>query len=56
MAKLEEHRSHDMGLHTEQLTGRTQQRFFDVSELGDNFLYPEEPDVDFNKRKAFDAS
>ncbi len=55
MAKLKEHRSHDMGLHTEQLSGRTQQRFFDVTE-DENFLYPEEHDVDFNKRKAFDAS
>ena len=56
MAKLSaEHRSHDMGLHTEQLTGRTQQRFFDVSEE-DNFLYPEAFDVDYNKRKSFDAS
>jgi len=56
MAKLkEEHRSHDMGLHTEQLTGRTQQRFFDVTE-DENFLYPEAFDVDFNKRKSFDAA
>ena len=56
MAQLKEHLSHDMGLHTEQLTGRTQQRFFDITEGGENFVYPEEPDVDFNKRKAFDAS
>ncbi len=43
-----------MGLHTEQLTGRTQQRFFDVTEE-ENFLYPEAFDVDFNKRAAIDA-
>ncbi|MBC6440841.1 MAG: GXGXG motif-containing protein [Rhodospirillales bacterium] len=56
MAQLkEEHRSHDMGLHSEQLTGRTQQRFFDITEE-ENFLYPEAFDVDFNKRKAFNAA
>ena len=26
------HKSHDMGLHAEQLTGRTQQRFFSATE------------------------
>ncbi len=57
MAKLEteDHVSHEMGLHTEQLTGRTQQRFFDLEE-SDNLLYPEAPDVDFNKRAEFDAA
>ena len=40
MAQLKEHRSHDMGLHTEQLAGRTQQRFFDIAEE-ESFLYPE---------------
>ena len=28
MAKLTRRSSHEQGLHTEQLTGRTQQRFF----------------------------
>ena len=57
MAKLErdDHVSHEMGLHTEQLTGRTQQRFFDLEE-SDNLLYPEAPDVDFNKRAEIDAA
>jgi len=57
MAKLEqgEHVSHEMGLHTEQLTGRTQQRFFDLEE-SDNLLYPEAYDVDFNKRAEVDAA
>ena len=55
MAELNETmRSQDMGLHTEQLTGRTQQRFFDVTEE-ENFLYPEAFDVDFNKRATIDA-
>ncbi len=58
MAELNENetmRSHDMGLHTEQLAGRTQQRFFDITE-DENFLYPEAPDVDFNKRAVVDAT
>ncbi len=55
MAQLREHRSHDMGLHTEQLAGRTQQRFFDVTEE-ESFLYPEAFAVDFNKRAEIDAA
>ena len=55
MAKLTRSSSLEQGLHTEQLTGRTQQRFFDFTEE-ENFLYPEAYDVDFNKRIAFDAS
>lgn len=55
MAKLTKRSSHELGLHTEQLTGRTQQRFFDVTEE-EAFLYPEAYDVDFNKRIEFDAS
>jgi len=54
MAKLKEHVSHEMGLHTEQLAGRTQQVFFDPEE-GENFAYPTSFDVDFNKRTEFDA-
>jgi hypothetical protein len=46
MANLDsQHKSHDMGLHQEQLAGRTQQVFFSPEE-GDNFLYPESFDVD----------
>ncbi len=56
MAELnEEHASHRMGMHTEQLAGRTQQVFFDAEE-GDNLVYPNAPDVDFNKRAEFDAA
>ena len=56
MAELNmEHQSHQMGMHTEQLAGRTQQVFFDAEE-GDNFTYPTAPDVDFNKRAEFDAA
>ena len=55
MAKLTRSSSLEQGLHTEQLAGRTQQRFFDFTEE-ENFLYPEAYDVDFNKRIEFDAS
>ena len=46
-------KSLDMGMHTEQLAGRTQQRFFRPEE-GENFLYPGAFDVDYNKRTEFD--
>ncbi|NKB64555.1 MAG: GXGXG motif-containing protein [Gammaproteobacteria bacterium] len=49
-----EHKSHDMELHTEQLSGRTQQRFFSASEE-ENFTYPWANDVDFDKVADFDA-
>ena len=49
-----EHKSHDMGLHTEQLSGRTQQRFFSASEE-ENFTYPWANEVDFAKAADFDA-
>jgi len=55
MEELErEHKSHRMGMHTEQLAGRTQQVFFSPAE-GENLLYPGAFDVDFNKRAEFDA-
>src|SRR5262249_33870593 len=47
-------KSLDMGMHTEQLAGRTQQRFFRPEE-GASFLYPGAFDVDYNKRTEFDA-
>lgn len=53
--KSQVERSYDMGLHTEQLSGRTQQRFFEADEA-ENFVYPDAPDVDFNKRAEFDAA
>ena len=44
MGDLKE-QSHDMGMHTETLKGRTQQRFFSPAEE-ENFLYPWAYDVD----------
>jgi len=49
-----EERAREMGMTTEQLTGRTQQVFFEPEEA-DNFTYPWAPDVDFNKRTEIDA-
>ncbi len=55
MAELtQEHESHRMGMHTEQLAGRTQQVFFSPEEE-ENFTYPYAHEVDFNKRAEFDA-
>ena len=47
-------RSYAMGMHTEQLAGRTQQVFFRPEE-GERFLYPWAPEVDYNKRAELDA-
>ncbi len=47
--------SHDMGLHEEQLAGRTQQRFFSAS-AEENFTYPWSYEVDFDKTAEFDAA
>ncbi|MGI9302643.1 MAG: GXGXG motif-containing protein [Gammaproteobacteria bacterium] len=52
MAKLS---ASDMGMHTEQLKGRTQQVFFSPSEE-ERFASPNAFDVDFNKRAEFDAA
>ena len=53
MAKLE--KSVESGLHTEQLSGRTQQVFFS-SEEGEIYFYPYNGyEVDFNKKAEFDA-
>ena len=53
MAKLE--KSFESGLHTEQLSGRTQQVFFSPEE-GENYFYPYNGyEVDFNKKAEFDA-
>lgn len=51
----QEQRSHELGMHTEQLRGRTQQVFFKPDEE-ENFVYPDSFDVDYNKRAEFDAS
>jgi glutamate synthase domain-containing protein 3 len=50
----DKHISHEMGMHTEQLTGRTQQMFFQPSEA-DSFTYPEAFEVDFAQHAEFDA-
>ena len=47
--------SHEMGMHTEQLSGRDQQVFFDLSQEG-GFTYPDAHEVDFNKRAEIDVS
>jgi len=54
----QELKSHEMGMHTEQLTGRTQQVFFDIdlNEPHHGFSLPDAFDVDFNKRGEIDAS
>ena len=49
-----DHKSHDMGLHAEQLKGRTQQQFFSATEE-ENFTYPWAFEVDFDKAAEFDA-
>ena len=51
----QEHKSHDMGMHGETLTGRTQQTFFSAS-AEENFTYPYAYDVDFDKATEFDAT
>jgi glutamate synthase domain-containing protein 3 len=56
MAELDrDHASYEMGMHTEQLAGRTQQVFF-LPEEEENFTYPGAFDVDFNKRTEIDVA
>lgn len=54
----QERKSHEMGMHKEQLTGRTQQVFFDIdlNEPHHGFGLPDTFEVDFNKRAEIDAS
>jgi hypothetical protein len=47
--------SHEMGLHEEQLAGRSQQMFFSATEE-ENFTYPWSYEVDYNKSAEFDAA
>ena len=54
MASVRKHKSEEMGLHDEVLTGRTQQVFFNPEEA-ENFFYYGAYDVNFNKRKEIDA-
>lgn len=56
MADLEQKdASYEMGMHTEQLAGRTQQVYFSADE-SENFTYSEAFDVDFNKRTEIDVA
>ena len=47
-------KAQSMGLHTEVLTGKTQQKFFNPDEA-ENFYYFGTYDVDFNKRTDLDV-
>ena len=56
MAELsEEQESHRMGMHSEQLAGRSQQIFF-APEEAENFASPDSFEVDFDKRAEIDAA
>ncbi|MCH9000634.1 MAG: GXGXG motif-containing protein, partial [Proteobacteria bacterium] len=56
MAELsEEQESHRMGMHSEQLAGRSQQIFF-APEEAENFASPDSFEVDFDKRTEIDAA
>ena len=48
-------KAQSMGLHTEVLTGKTQQKFFNPDEV-ENFYYWGTYDVDFNKRIYLDVN
>ena len=48
-------KAQSMGLHTEVLTGKTQQKFFNPDEA-ENFYYWGTYDVDFNKRIDLDVN
>ena len=54
MANLDTSPSSEMGMRTEQLTGRTQQVFFSPEE-SDNLTYSWAPEVDFEKHTELDA-
>jgi glutamate synthase domain-containing protein 3 len=57
-AAEQERFAREMGMHTEQLSGRSQRKFFDI-DLGDKhsgFSLPNAFDVDFNKRAEIEAS
>jgi glutamate synthase domain-containing protein 3 len=55
MAELKAEDSHEMGMHEEQLAGRTQQVFFSPSEE-ENYTYPGAFEVDFDKTAEIDAA
>ncbi len=53
VTKVVDGRSHDMGLHNEQLSGRTMQVFFNPTDE-ENYTYAWADEVDFNKRSEID--
>jgi glutamate synthase domain-containing protein 3 len=57
MARVEgeDHKSTEMGLHEEQLEGRTQQMFFRVEGEEERFQKPFDIEVDFDKQAEIDA-
>ncbi|MFA9461210.1 GXGXG motif-containing protein [Thiohalorhabdus methylotrophus] len=56
MARVEDqHKSQEMGLHDEQLTGRTQQMYFRVEGEEERFQKPFDIEVDFDKKAEIDA-
>src|SRR6266403_3831299 len=54
----QERLSHEMGMHTEQLGGRSREAFFDIDLGGapNGFLLPNAYNVDYNKRAEIDAA
>ena len=48
-------RARELGMVSEQLSGRTQQMFFQPEEA-DNLVYPWAPEVDYNKRAELDVT
>jgi len=54
MAELKKESSHEMGLHQEQLKGRTQQKFFSIDESA-NLTYFHSFEVDTKKTATIDA-
>ncbi len=50
-----DHKSHEMGLHDEQLAGRTQQMYFSAS-AEENFVHAYAYDVDIDKATEFDCA
>ena len=54
MAGMTKSNSHEMGMHTEQLSGRGMQLFFNAEEEG-GFAYADAFEVDFNKRAEINA-
>ncbi len=55
MASVKESKSYDMGMHAEQLSGRTQQIYFSSS-AEENFIHVYAYDVDFEKSTEFDCA